>query len=149
MEQQSEFEKLESQLSQTAINYLKETAKWAKFLSIVGFVFLGLLGILSFSMIIGFSSMSRFGSGIGAGLGVGMGFAYFLIIALYFFPIYFLYKFSAKTKQALETRNNAMLTEGLENLKSHYKFIGILTIIVLSFYALAIALGGLGALFAS
>ena len=41
-------------------------------------------------------------------------------------------------KSALRSNNQAELTKAFEYLKSHYKFIGILTIIVFGLYILAI-----------
>ena len=38
MEENSVFEKFELQFDQTAKDFLRETAKWAYFLSIIGFV---------------------------------------------------------------------------------------------------------------
>jgi hypothetical protein len=34
-----------------------------------------------------------------------------------------------------------MLAEGFSKLKSHYKFIGILTLIIVGFYAISILIG--------
>lgn len=47
MEENSVFEKFELQLDQSAKDFLKETAKWAYFLSIVGFVGIGLIMLIA------------------------------------------------------------------------------------------------------
>jgi len=65
-----------------------------------------------------------------------MGLMYVLIGLLYFFPVYYLFKFSSKVRTALMTKNTQELETAFENLKSHYKFIGILMIITLSIYVL-------------
>ena len=39
-------------------------------------------------------------------------------------------------KSALATKNDDVLADAFENLKSHFKFIGVLTIIVISLYVL-------------
>jgi hypothetical protein len=44
----------------------------------------------------------------------------------------------------LKSKEDEELASALEILKSHYKFIGVFTIIVLSLYALAIIAGLLG-----
>jgi hypothetical protein len=41
-------------------------------------------------------------------------------------------------KNAIATKNDDVLADALENLKSHYKFIGVLTIIMISLYILLI-----------
>tara|TARA_R110002073_G_scaffold8207_1_gene45566 strand:- start:17365 stop:17835 length:471 start_codon:yes stop_codon:yes gene_type:complete len=136
----------ELKLNNHSIAFLKETAKWTGFLSIIGFIGIGLMviGALFFGALL--SSLSGMGS---AGLGgaVGSGFItviYILFAVLYFFPVYYLYKFSANMKRALAAKDEDTLTKAFEYLKSHYKFIGILTIILLSFYVLMFLLGLLG-----
>jgi hypothetical protein len=47
-------------------------------------------------------------------------------------------------KKALLLKNDAVLTRAFEMLKSHYKFIGVFTIILLSVYALLAIIGFVG-----
>ena len=47
---------------------------------------------------------------------------YLLMALLYFFPVMYLFKFSTKLKEALESNNSQVLSESFTNLKSHYKF---------------------------
>jgi uncharacterized oligopeptide transporter (OPT) family protein len=63
---------------------------------------------------------------------------YLILAALYFFPVYYLYQFSTRMKTALSTKKDDTLADAFEVLKSHYKFIGVLTVIVLSLYVLGI-----------
>jgi hypothetical protein len=65
-----------------------------------------------------------------------MGLIYVFIGLLYFFPVYYLFKFSSQVRTALINKNSQQLDSAFENLKSHYKFIGILMIITLSIYVL-------------
>lgn len=123
--------------------FLKESAGWTKFISIVGFVFLGILVIFALFA----------GSLIGAAMeasGMEMGGAfltvlYLAIAVLYFFPIYYLFQFSSKMKAALEQQSSSLMEQAFSNLKSHYKFMGILLIIMLALYAIAFIFGGLAA----
>ncbi len=133
-------------------SYLYETAKWGKFLSIVGFIFLGLmvLGILSF-LALGASLFSELGDA-GAMGGMGMTFMiliYGLFIALYFFPTLYLYRFSTKMRTALDANDQQSLSESFMNMKSVFKFWGIFTAIIIGFYVLmfilSIVFGGIGA----
>lgn len=141
---------LELHLTPWAKNFLLETAKWAKFLAIVGFIFLGLFVILAFSMGAIMSSFSELGGDefdVFAGMGAGaITVSYLLIALLYFFPTLYLYRFATKTKMALQLSNSEELTDGLENLKSTFKFMGIMTIVVLAIYGLLllIVLGTVG-----
>ncbi|MFK8045804.1 MAG: hypothetical protein AB8B72_09925 [Crocinitomicaceae bacterium] len=119
-------------------SYLLETAKWSKFLSILGFI-----GI-------GFMVIGALFAGVALGSQVGMrssgmpfppallSLVYLLMALLYFFPIYYLYNFAVKMKGGLLSGDNSVLRESFKNLKSHYKFIGIFTIVILSLYVLGI-----------
>ena len=136
--------------------YLLEAAKWGRFLAIVGLVFLGLfaLGFL-------FMGGALFTSGLGsefselggpeAAVGGGLVTAYMIFVfAMMGFPLYYLYSFSTKTIRAAKNSSTQELTEGLKNLKSLFKFYGILTAIFVGMYALmfaAMALFGMTAFF--
>ncbi|PID67582.1 MAG: hypothetical protein CR968_05930 [Flavobacteriia bacterium] len=135
-------------LSESAKAYLKETAGWAKFLAIVGFVMLGLMVIAGFSMGALFSAMPQLSDQPGVDMprsfGAAMGFIYLIIALIYFFPLYFLFKFSTNIKQAIETNDEQVLTESFNFLKRHYKYVGIMMIIVLGIYVLMFLLVMLG-----
>ena len=142
MELKSDFEKFELGLSEEIKGYLSETAKWAYFLSIVGFVGLGLMVLfgLFFGTIMGAAMENLYDVGYSAGLGM----VYVVLALIYFFPILYLYKFSKKMKTALSSNNNEALAASFLNLKSHYKFVGIFTIIILSLYLLIFIFGIIG-----
>lgn len=137
------IEQTENELSLTpgSKTFLNEAAGWTKFLSIVGFVFVGLMVVGALFMGAFISEMMGNRMGGGAFLTV----FYILMAVLYFFPIYYLFQFSAKMKAALAQRNSVLLEQAFENLKSHYKFMGILMIVLLGFYAIALVFMGLGA----
>ena len=136
-------------------SYLKETAKWAYFLSIVGFVMLAFIvvgGIFS-ATILG-SSMSSLSPGMPGGAPVMMSgglmmVVYLAIAALYFFPTLYLYRYAKKMKVALANDDQLFLAESFKNLKSMFKFMGILMAIILGFYGIIIILGLLFGAFAS
>jgi len=138
MEEQTNLEAEKSIiLSPTAQKYLMTGAKWAKFLSIIGFIFIGLFSL--FSLFAG-AIFSMAGNNIPGGLPFPpamISIIYLSLAALYFFPVYYLYQFSSKSIQSIEQLNGELLDGALRNLKSHYKFMGILTIIVISLYILA------------
>ena len=86
--------------------------------------------------------------GLGFTSGI-LGFIYVIIALIYFFPISYLFKFAKKMKNALKSSDNTELTSAFSNLKSHYKFIGIFTIIILSLYVLIFIIGIAGGLAAA
>ncbi len=134
MEQNSAFDSFELQLTEQSKGFLKETGKWAMFLSILGFIGLGFMLLGGIGMFAGSAAIDR-----GAAMGGNpmpfpssiFGLVYLIMAILYFFPIFFLYKFSSNIKQAIATSNTVQLTEALKNLKSHYKFVGIITIVAI------------------
>jgi hypothetical protein len=135
-DQASSFDSFELQLTSLAKEFLAETAKWAKFLSIVGFVIIGFIVLGGFFMFAAGSAFESMGAGFGAGFGAIAGIFYLLIALLYFFPVLYLYKFANNAKSALRDNNSENLTVAFENLKSHYKFVGILTLIMVCIYGL-------------
>lgn len=109
---------------------LNVTRKWTKFLSIVGFVFLTFMAL--FSVLV----LSQFFKG-GDRFQIMTVFPMVLLGAIYFFPIYFLSKFSYYSKRALDTFSGELLAKALRYLKLHYAYMGILLIIVLIGYLVA------------
>ncbi len=63
---------------------------------------------------------------------------YLIMATLYFFPSFNLMKFGDKIKFAFENNDQAALDEGLKNLKRLFMFFGILTIVTISAYIIAI-----------
>ena len=132
------------QLSENAKKYLLEASKWANFIAIVGFIAIGLLVIMSFS--IG-TIMANLPEGSLGGLSPRF-FSFFYLIAagVYFIPVFFLFQFGQKTRQALSQDDHNLLTFGLKKLRSHYKFIGILIIVFITLYLFLILFGAFTAL---
>jgi hypothetical protein len=122
-------------LNTSAKSFLKETAKWAFFLSIIGFIAIAFLVIVAIFSGVIFSAIPQ-AKEIPFDLGIAMTFVYLLFAVLYFFPVYYLMQFSNKMKKALATKDDAVLADAFQVLKSHYKFIGVFTIIMLSLYVM-------------
>ena len=144
MENEKQTENFENQLTTAAVGFLQESAKWSKFMAIIGFIGIGLMVLVSLFMAIGFSAM---GASTMPELPFSMSvfsIIYVLFAAIYFFPVYYLYQYAAKTSAALHSKNKQLLTDGLENLKSHHKFLGIFTLIIISLYGFIFVFAILG-----
>jgi hypothetical protein len=144
MENEKQTENFDNQLTSAAVGFLQESAKWSKFMAIVGFVGIGLMVLVSLFMAIGFSSM---GTANMPELPFSMSafsIIYVLFAAIYFFPVYYLYQYATKTSAALHSKNKQLLADGLENLKSHHKFLGIFTLILISLYGFVFVFAILG-----
>lgn len=123
-------------ISSSITDFLTTTYKWTKFLSVLGFVMLGLIVFSGlFTIILGANLQN------GSGQIVGIGITYLIMCAVYFFPTLYLYNFSVKMKRALTTHSQEELEDSFENLKSLFKFTGIFTIIILSLYIVFIIFG--------
>ena len=125
------------ELQSGAIEYLREIRKWAKFLSIVGFIGIGFMLLAGIVVSISFSQFdtSDLGSPFPTSL---LGLIYVVMAAIYFFPVLYLFRFSQRMKVALNTNNSEALKQSFMNLKSHYKFMGIMMIVMFALYFVGI-----------
>lgn len=151
MEDVTIVENFDLKLNETAKGFLKETAKWAYFLSILGYIGIGFLVIIAVFAGTIFSTIGYMGedkSPFRAFGGVFITVLYLIIAALYIFPVYYLNKFAVNMKNALTENNTELLATSLEYLKSHYKFIGIMMLVMFALYALVFVfaiIGGMAA----
>ena len=121
-------------ITKETIEYLKETGKWSKFLSILGFSLIGIMVIFAFFAGSVFAIFEdHYGTNIGTP-GLIITLIYLILGAFYFIPIYYLFNFANHIKHALNEQDSYKLNEAFKNLKSHYKFIGISTIVALAIY---------------
>lgn len=117
--------------------HLAESARWGRFLSIVGFVFIALMALGALAMMaFGSAIYNSISSGVGAFAGVGIGLLYLVVAAIYLYPTLKLYRFAQNARQALASAESHLLSESMRNLSGMFKFFGILTAIVLGIYAL-------------
>lgn len=114
----------------SGLQLLTEIAKWSRVLAIGGYIALAFL--LMIGLISGFVIADKFL----LGTGIFIIFFYSIFVTIYIFPVYYLHQFSKNISVAIRTGDTATLTKALVFLKSHYKFLGILTIILLSLYVL-------------
>jgi hypothetical protein len=125
-----ETQKLE--LNQESTAHFIEIRKWTNFLAILGYVVMGLIIIASIVMA---STVSLIGS---TPLGGVSAIPMILIAVVYFFPIYYLYKFSVISKRAIADNDSGSLSEAFKYMKFHYRFMGIMAIVVMGLYAVII-----------
>ncbi len=122
--------------------FLKETAKWGKFLAIVGFIMIGFFVVFAIFAGTIMSGVLSEMSGPSAVSGGMITVIYLLLGLIYFFPVLYLYRFSVKMQTALKNDDQEFLASSFENLKSCYKFMGIFMAVVLGFYGIVLV-GGL------
>ncbi len=115
-------------IPESAIPYLNSTRKWTLFFAVLGFVLIALMGLGFVGMLIA-SAVSPLG-GIMAIVAV----FYAVLIAVYFFPVYYLLKFSEEAKKAIASRNPVTITKSFRYLNLHFKIAGIITIVFIALY---------------
>lgn len=147
-EQTMPVEKQKLEITPEISDHLVQTGKWAKFLAILGFVFMGLMVFIGFGMGIIMSFLPGGQAGVLPFPSFIFGFIYLIFAAIYFFPILYLFRFSTGIKQALLSKNQKQLVWAFGNLKSHYRFVGILMIVMLAFYAVVFVVMMFAGLFA-
>ena len=121
-------------LTAESVVYLQKIASWTTFFSILGFIFIGLMVIIGMVMTI---FMAAVFAAAGKPYMVYMGIVYAVFAAIYIMPIIYLYRFSANAKNAVQYNNSNDMMTALKNLKSHFKYVGIFTIVILSIYLVA------------
>ena len=129
----------ELQLDPASQASLSETARWGKFLSIMGFILIGLLVLEALFIGTIMSALTNSLPGYQSGIpGVFMTIIILLAAAIWFVPNLYLYKFSTQIKRALQSSDQDQLTQAFESQKKLFKFIGIVTIVYLGIIALVI-----------
>lgn len=127
-------------------SYIYETAKWTKFLSIMGFIFTAFIALAAFgagaivNTLPDTPGMGAFKAIGGAGITI----IYLLFALLYFYPSLLLYKYSGAAKNAVLYGDQPSLSIAMSKMKSLFKFWGIFTIVIIGAYVLiliALALG--------
>ncbi len=138
MEKSHDLLSNELQLNNVTESHLTETAKWGKFLAIMGFIFCGVMIIVAFVAGSYISNMNTYSSVSSTGISATVTVVYLLFALITFFPCLFLYKFSVKMQQALKTTNQEDFESSFQNLKSMFKFQGVLAIIFVAIWILSI-----------
>ncbi|MBL7852661.1 MAG: hypothetical protein JNN04_17285 [Cyclobacteriaceae bacterium] len=126
------------ELNREALRSLYEAGGWATFLAILGFIMMGFLLIAGIFMGAIFSNLPN-SEALPFPAELFTVF-YLLIAVVYFFPIYYLFKFANLARSGIQQRDSSRLSSSIQYLKSHYKFVGILTIVGIAMYLLFILL---------
>jgi hypothetical protein len=129
----------ELQVDPTAISYLRDAARWARFLAIAGFIFCGLFVVFAIVVATVLANLlNSMGTGPATG---GMGPApisaiYIFIALLNFFPNLYLYNFAARMRVALQDNDQDQLNISFKNIRALFRFVGVLMIIGLGMFIL-------------
>jgi hypothetical protein len=134
-----EIKKIE--IEQDTLIHLNTARKWAMFLAIIGFIFLGLLvliGLIAGTFLTAFNTGER-------SLGIPESLMFILALILgviYFFPVLYLFRFSKHSHHAINNLDKVEFHKAIKNLKACFAYFGILIIIILSFYIVVLIIAG-------
>lgn len=131
-------------VNESVKKHLNTIGKWNKFLAIIGFIGIGFMVIFGITATFVGASM-RIPNMPQTGF---FGLIYLVFALFYYFPTKYLYNSSKYLIQATSENSQISLEQGVENLKSFFKFIGIFTIVIISIYVLIFlfAIVGIGLL---
>lgn len=119
-----------------SLEMLRQTKPWVWFMGILLFIGGGLMvvGGLIASVVIGAAG------GRSAGFGAGMSLTYVLLGLLYIGPAIFLTRYGGNIGRLMVTRDSRTLEAALEAQKSFWKFVGIMTAVVISVWLVLLLL---------
>lgn len=139
MEPSPQTNLFELQVDASALSYLRDAAKWARFLSLAGFVFCGLFvvfAIVAVTLLGGlFNTMGT--SPASGGMGPApIAVVCICIAALNFFPNLYLYNFAGRMRLALQNNDQDHLNTAFKNIRGLLRFVGVLMIIAVGLFLL-------------
>jgi|WetSurMetagenome_2_1015567.scaffolds.fasta_scaffold155348_2 hypothetical protein len=134
-------------LTSTAQAYLNQTRPWTRFVSVIMFIFCGLLIVASLAAIVvgvigGFASSGSMGPGMPfAAMGmIPLGLFYMVLaIISYLIPGIFLTRYASAIRFLEGNPSAEALEDALKHQKSFWRYVGILLLIFLILMILAIA----------
>jgi hypothetical protein len=132
-------------ISDQVFYYLSDIRRWTKFLAIIGFITIALMVLFSLIFLMlpeGFrdSGIPFYDARIVSAI-------YLVNALIFFFPALYLYKFSKNLRNSLRSGDESSLIRAFRFLRAHYRFLGIITIILLALGALSMVMGFFAAIF--
>lgn len=149
MEFSQTFERKNLVVDDTTRSYFYETAKWARFLAIVGFIGASLILIAAlFMILLGGTFFTQFptedGNSTPAWLFPFIGFLYFILGGFGFYISLLLYRFGEQMITALDNHQQEIFNGSLKNLRVMFRIYGIITIAYLTLLIVAFFVGIIG-----
>lgn len=120
-----------------ALEMLRLTKPWVRFLSVLGFIGLGfaLLGGIGVAVL---SVLPVGGKSFGPQM-LGFGVGYIALALVYLPPVLYLSRYASRIGRLLNSGSPEDLQDALKAQKSFWKFVGVLTLVMIALYALVFA----------
>ena len=126
------------------VDHLRATKPWVRFISIIMFISVGFMLLAGLALML-MGSVAGRGMGSPA-FGPLIGIIYFIMGGLYLVPAYFLHKYASSIGDFLQGGGDTAMETALGSQKSFWRFVGILTLVIIVIYALVFLVAILGAL---
>ena len=134
IQQSQETVVVKPELSPIAISHLKETAPWMKFIGIVGLIMCLILVLISIIILIApLDASNVYTNMLSNGMKIFLAMIYIVISIILMVPNLYLISYSTRIKNYIKTNNITSLEKAFSSQKSLYIYVGVLTIIQLSF----------------
>ena len=127
------------QITLESLGFLNTTAKWTKFMAIIGFIGIAFMLSAGVFLVIYFTAIKHIQTHASYPFPLPwVGAIYFIFAAVYVMPVIYLNNFSNFMSKAIAFRETELLTNALENIKKHFKYLGIATIVMIATNFIAI-----------
>jgi membrane-anchored glycerophosphoryl diester phosphodiesterase (GDPDase) len=127
-----------STITHNMVEALQRTKPWVRFMSVIMFILLALMILGALAMLVGgLVGMGRMGARGGLPMAAAS-LLYVLIAILYAPPAIFLWKYASNIASMAENQAWGM-EQALRSQKSFWKYVGILTLVVMVVYAIILA----------
>lgn len=133
------------------LEHLRRAKPWVRLVAVLTFIGAALLVAAGLLMSVMGSAIPGFSEGMGAPFaGAAIGIVYLLIALLYVFPGLYLWRYANAIDSMVRNPQSLTLEEAIKHQTSFWRFVGIMTVVVLILYALifvfAVVFGAMGAL---
>jgi hypothetical protein len=115
------------------IELLRQTKPWVTFLAVLGFIATGLMVLGGLFMTVAGGVAGQKGTFPGA-----LGLLYLAFGIIYVFPSLFLMRYGNAIRQLTTGGGVPALTEAIKQQKSFWRLVGIMTVVVMCLYAVAL-----------
>lgn len=120
------------------IEHLRGTKPWVRLMSVILFISVALMVLLAGVILLIPTPM-------GGGMSALIAIVYLAIGLLYVFPAYFLHQYASSIRSLEQGGGDVAMEDALRNQKSFWRFVGIVTLVVIAIYLLVIVFAVLGA----
>lgn len=128
--------------------HLSETARWARFLAIIGMIGIVLMvvGGVAYSIWLSTAVQSlndrviREPGSFETAFVFGTAIGFIIMAAIAFFPLMYMLRFSNRMRRALDANDQESLNVSFQNLKIYFRYLGIITIIIIGLWVIRIVM---------